>query len=109
MRKAGIICDMATSKKYKLMKKENSLYKVRGRKLQGVYLALETAFAGNREVCSCPTDMVRCVVGSCSSSASDSPSGPSPSWIPDVLDFEDMKLGSRRDDPSFDKALGFGW
>jgi hypothetical protein len=40
-------CDKATSKKYILKKNENSLYKVTGRKLHGVYLAFDTAFGGN--------------------------------------------------------------
>jgi len=53
--------------------------------------------------------MVRWLVGSCSSSASDSPSGPSPSWTPGVFDLEDIKLGSRRVDPNFESALGAGW
>lgn len=38
-----------------LKKKENSLYRVRGRKLHGVYFALETTFAGYLDVWACPT------------------------------------------------------
>jgi hypothetical protein len=42
-----------------LKKKENSLYKVRGRKLQGVYFAFETMFAGYFDLCACPTNTSR--------------------------------------------------
>ena len=87
-----------------LIKKENSLYRVRGRKLQGVYLALDTAFAGNRDVCSAPTEMVRWVVGSCSSSASLSPPSP-PSCTAPASCFE-RKLGRRSRELSLDNALG---
>lgn len=42
-----------------LKKKENSLYNVRGRKLQGVYFAFETIFAGYLDFCGCPTKTSR--------------------------------------------------
>src|SRR5690242_9175674 len=96
--------DNDTSRKYMLMKKENSLYRVRGRKLQGVYLAFETAFAGNREVCSAPTEMVRWVVGSCSSSAPSS-APLSPSCMAPAFCLE-RKLGRRSPALSLDSALG---
>jgi hypothetical protein len=47
-----------------LKKKENSLYKVRGKKLQGVYFAFETALGGKREDWAVPTDIVREEAGS---------------------------------------------
>ena len=52
------------------MKNLNSLYSVRGRKDQGVYLAWETALAGNRALCFWAAKTIRCADGSCSSSAS---------------------------------------
>lgn len=42
-----------------LKKKENSLYSVRGRKLQAVYLALDTAFGGNLGGGYCPMLILR--------------------------------------------------
>lgn len=42
-----------------LKKKENSLYNVRGRKLQTVYLAFDTVLGGNRVFCVCPTSTWR--------------------------------------------------
>src|SRR5262245_61268639 len=92
-----------------LMKNENSLYRVRGRKLQGVYFALDTGLAGKREAWACPTAMVRCVVGSWSSSASDS-SAPWSSCAPGLVGLAaDRKLGRRMVDWNRERALGARW
>ncbi len=69
-------CDRATSRKYMLKKKENSLYKVTGRKVNAVYLALETVFGGKRVVCAEPMTTSRDEEGSSSSCSSSSCSSP---------------------------------
>ena len=81
-----MICDKATNRKYRLKKKENSLYRVRGRKLQTVYLAFETALGGNRGGGYCPMLIFRDVPLLCVVPGSPVPSGP---------DSPDMKSGSR--------------
>lgn len=58
-----------------LKKKENSLYRVRGKKERGVYLALETALGGYLADWRWATEMIRLVEGSCSSSASSTTTG----------------------------------
>lgn len=85
-----------------LKKKENSLYKVRGKKLQGVYFAFETALGGKRADWDVPTDTVRDDAGSCSSSSTSSFSGAC--WDPAL----ERKLGNRMCDPSLLRASILG-
>src|SRR5215469_7497764 len=102
MRRGGIICDKATSKKYMFRKNLNSLYRVRGRKLQGVYLALDTTFGGKRVGCLWPTKTVRVEDGSCSSSGS---SSTDVSSSKDGRREPDPNVGSRSVDPSLESVF----
>ena len=86
-----------------LKKKENSLYNVTGKKLTGVYFALETAFGGKRAVCEVPTDTVLDDAGSCSSAWTSTLSGS----ICEPAEAE-RKLGSRRCDPNLLKVSMLG-
>ena len=60
------------------------------KKVNGVYFALETAFAGKRVICVEPTATIREDAGSCSSSCSSVSSGAGGEGDP-----RERKLGSR--------------